>query len=98
MFVYPSLYEGFGLPVLEAMSCGTPVVTSNISSMPEIIGDAGLLVDPTNINSLAENIEKLILSNSLRDSLRQLGISRAATFSWERTARETLNVYTQIGN
>lgn len=97
LFVYPSLYEGFGLPVLEAMSCGTPVVTSNISSMPEIIGDAGLLVDPTNINSLAENIEKLILSNSLRDSLRQRGISRAATFSWERTARETLNVYTQIG-
>jgi glycosyltransferase involved in cell wall biosynthesis len=97
LFVYPSLYEGFGLPVLEAMSCGTPVVTSNISSMPEIIGDAGLLVDPTNINHLAENIEKLILSNSLRNSLRHRGISRAATFSWERTARETLNVYTQIG-
>ena len=96
LFVYPSLYEGFGLPVLEAMTCGTPVITSNVSSMPEIIGDAGLLVDPHDPKQLAQAIECLIADNDLRQTLRERGLQRAAQFSWEKTARETLKVYSLV--
>jgi len=93
VFAYPSLYEGFGFPVLEAMACGTPVVTANISSLPEIVGDAGILVDPTNIESLKLGIIKAVESS---DSLIKLGIARSGKFTWESTARGVLKVYEKI--
>jgi glycosyltransferase involved in cell wall biosynthesis len=93
MFVYPSLYEGFGLPVLEAMDCGVPVITSNVSSLPEITGDAAVLADPCDVESLAEAMQSLIESEEARASLRSRGLSQAARFSWERASRETLHIY-----
>lgn len=93
LFVYPSFYEGFGLPVLEAMSCGTPVVTSNISSMPEILGDSGLLVDPYNVSQLADAIMRIVDNDDFRRSIQERGLQRAAQFSWETTARKTRGVY-----
>jgi glycosyltransferase involved in cell wall biosynthesis len=93
LFVYPSLYEGFGLPVLEAMACGVPVVTSNISSMPEIAGDAGILVNPRDADALAEAMARVLTDRALRDTLASKGPARAKSFSWKRTAQETLAVY-----
>ena len=93
LFVFPSLYEGFGLPVLEAMACGTPVVCSNTSSLPEVAGDAALLVDPLDVEAWAEAISRLWGDDDLRRELREKGLAQAARFSWERTARETLAVY-----
>lgn len=95
VFAYPSLYEGFGFPVLEAMSCGTPVVTSNISSLPEVAGEAGVLVDPLDIDSIARGI-KTALKNSA--SLAKKGLSHAKLFTWEGTAKHTLEVYEKIAN
>lgn len=83
--VFPSLYEGFGLPVLEAMACGTPVVTANVTAMPEVAGDAALLVDPTSVDQIAEAIERVVSDRSLREVLRERGIIRAAEFSWATT-------------
>jgi glycosyltransferase involved in cell wall biosynthesis len=94
--VYPSLYEGFGLPVIEAMACGAPVLTSRTSSLGEIAHDAALLVDPENETELAEGLRSLARDPALRDSLRAKGASRAALFSWERTARETADVYREV--
>lgn len=93
VLAFPSLYEGFGLPVLEAMSCGTPVVTSDRSALAEVAGDAALLVDPTDVEALAEALGRLLSDDSLRADLRTRGIERAGQFSWERTARATLSVY-----
>ncbi len=93
VFVYPSLYEGFGLPVIEAMACGTPVVTSNTSSLPEVAGEAALLVDPTDPDALAEAIERALTDEALRWELKERGYERARRFNWERTARETVAVY-----
>ncbi|HET7035356.1 MAG TPA: glycosyltransferase family 1 protein [Thermomicrobiaceae bacterium] len=93
VFVYPSLYEGFGLPVIEAMACGTPVVTSNLSALPEVAGDAALTVDPEDRDALAGAIARLLGDAELRASLRERGLARAGHFSWERTARETAAVY-----
>ena len=92
-FVYPALYEGFGLPVLEAMSCGAPVVTSNTSSLPEVAGKAAVMVDPTNIGQIAAGI-RTALEN--RDILQKKGIEQAKKFSWERTAHKTVEVYEKI--
>jgi len=92
-FVYPSLYEGFGMPVLEAMACGVPVITSNASSLPEVVGDAGLLVDPTDTDALAAALMLLLDDPERRAALRAAGLARAALFSWERAARETMVVY-----
>ena len=92
-FVFPSLYEGFGLPPLEAMACGTPVVTSDVSSLPEVVGDAALLVDPLDVDGLAGAIRRLWDDEALRRDLRARGLARAREFSWERTARLTLEVY-----
>ncbi len=96
VFAFPSLYEGFGLPVLEAMSRGVPVVTSQGSSLPEVAGDAALLVDPTSIEMIAEAVYSLIKDSDLRESLIQRGRARAAEFSWDRCARETLQVYRDV--
>jgi glycosyltransferase involved in cell wall biosynthesis len=92
MFVYPSVYEGFGLPVLEAMASGVPVITSNVTALPEVAGDSAMLVDPYNVESIAEAIERLAGDEELRIRLVQKGTSRAAAFSWDRTASQTWQV------
>ncbi len=93
VFAFPSLYEGFGLPVLEAMACGTPVVTSNVSATAEVAGDAALLVDPRDVEAIADAIERVLDDERLAADLRARGLRRAADFSWDRAARETLAVY-----
>jgi glycosyltransferase involved in cell wall biosynthesis len=97
LFVFPSEYEGFGLPVLEAMACGAPVVCGNRSSLPEVAGDAALLCDPQDIESLARTIEEALADRDLRVVLQQRGLARAAQFSWESVAVATLQVYRQCG-
>lgn len=94
MFLYPSLYEGFGLPVLEAMACGCLVLTSNVSSLPEVIGDAGFVVDPLDIDAMAEAINLGI--NGPHSELRNAAISRASLFTWERAASITLSVLKEV--
>jgi glycosyltransferase involved in cell wall biosynthesis len=96
LFVFPSLYEGFGLPVLEAMACGTPVVTSNTSSLPEVAGDAALLVDPENVQEIAGAMERVLTDQDLRAELSRRGRERAKLFTWERCAQETLKVYEEV--
>lgn len=93
LFVYPSLYEGFGFPPLEAMACGTPVVASDTSALPEVVGDAGLLVDPTNVEALAAAMRRVLTVPELGAELRERGLKRASTFSWREAARRTLEVY-----
>jgi glycosyltransferase involved in cell wall biosynthesis len=93
IFVYPSLYEGFGLPVVEAMACGTPVITSNTSSLPELTGNAALLVDPKNILQITKSMEKLAKDKALCQKLIKKGLMQAKKFSWKETARETLKIY-----
>lgn len=95
-FIFPSIYEGFGMPVVEAMACGTPVITSNVCSLPEVAGDAALLVDPYSSSSIAEGMHKLLLDNHLRKDLVSRGFERAKLFTWEKTARETLKVYKEV--
>ena len=92
LFVYPSLYEGFGLPPLEALAAGVPVVTSNSSSLPEVVGDAALLCDPLNPADIARQMAAPLRDEHLAARLRDAGPRRAARFSWRRTARETLAV------
>jgi alpha-1,3-rhamnosyl/mannosyltransferase len=96
MLVYPSLYEGFGLPPLEAMASGTPVIVSNVSSLPEVVGDAGIQVDPHDVEALREAIRVLSEDDERWEALRSAGLARAARFSWERCARETLAVYRKV--
>jgi glycosyltransferase involved in cell wall biosynthesis len=93
LFVYPSLYEGFGLPVLEAMACGVPVVTSSTSSLPEVVGPAGLLVDPANVEDLAGAMERALSDPALCAEMRSAGLERARQFSWRRTAAATVDSY-----
>jgi glycosyltransferase involved in cell wall biosynthesis len=95
-FVLPSLYEGFGLPVLEAFACGTPVITSNVSSLPEIAENAALLVDPLSVEKIAAALERVCTDDYLRHNLRLAGLARAAQFSWKRCAEETRAVYRQV--
>lgn len=90
MLVYPSLYEGFGLPVLEAMACGTPVITSSTSSLPEVAGEAALKVDPTDVKQIVEAMERLVADDALQKQLRLAGLARAQTFTWKRTAQHLL--------
>jgi glycosyltransferase involved in cell wall biosynthesis len=94
--VFPSLYEGFGLPPLEALACGTPVIASNRGSLPEIVGDGGLLLEPDDVEGLAAAMQKLLNDDTLREDLREKGLAHAAKFSWEKTARETLAVYREV--
>jgi glycosyltransferase involved in cell wall biosynthesis len=95
-FVFPSLYEGFGLPPLEAMACGTPVVTSNVSSLPEVVGEAAMIVNPENVFDIARGIKEVLLDDDLRKRLIEAGLQQAQSFSWERTAREVLATYTRV--
>ncbi len=90
--VFPSLWEGFGLPVLEAMACGTPVITSNLSSLPEVAGDAALMIDPYNVDAIADAMREMIRNPELRTKLRQSGRDRAQQFSWQTTAEQTAEV------
>jgi glycosyltransferase involved in cell wall biosynthesis len=93
MFIYPSRYEGFGLPVLQAMAAGTPVITTKLSSIPEVAGDAALYIDPDKPIELAQAIKQIISDHAKRSSLAASGVKRAGTFSWERTVHETIDVY-----
>jgi glycosyltransferase involved in cell wall biosynthesis len=93
LFVYPSLYEGFGLPPLEALACGTPVVVANTSSLPEVVGEAGLAVDPLDVEGLAEAMRRVLGDGALRQEMRERGLQRAQGFSWTKTAQETVQVY-----
>jgi glycosyltransferase involved in cell wall biosynthesis len=93
LFVFPSQYEGFGLPVLEALACGTPVVTSNSSSLPEVVGDAGLQVDPIDVIGLTEAIQRVMVDEELHHQLAAAGIERASGFSWSAAAEHTVRVY-----
>ncbi len=92
-FVYPSYFEGFGLPPLEAMQCGTPVIVGNRTSLPEVVGDAAVLVDPFSVEAIAAAIEKVIRDSDLCRTLRVKGLERARLFEWRETARQTLAVY-----
>jgi glycosyltransferase involved in cell wall biosynthesis len=96
VFVFPSLYEGFGLPPLEAMASGTPVVTSNVSSLPEVTGDAAVLVDPYDVDSIGNGIRRILDDPQLAEELRIKGLKRAREFSWERSVEKTQRVYREV--
>jgi glycosyltransferase involved in cell wall biosynthesis len=96
VFVFPSLYEGFGLPPLEAMACGTPLVCSNASSLPEVVGDGGILFAPRDVGGLAGAMERVLCDEQLRAELSAKGLKQASRFSWERAARQTLSVYRRV--
>lgn len=95
-FVFPSLYEGFGLPVLEAMACGVPVISSRTSSLPEVVGNAGVLVDPHDVDALAESLRRVLEDRTFREQLGPRGLQQAAGFSWKQTAAATIDVYRRV--
>ncbi|MEI2581708.1 glycosyltransferase family 4 protein [Scytonema sp. PRP1] len=97
-FIYPSIYEGFGLPTLEAMRCGTPVITSNTTSLPEVVGDAGILVDPKDKDALCQAMLNILTDSTLVQDLRQKGFARSQSFSWSKCAADTVEVYKLIAN
>jgi len=94
--VLPAFYEGFGLPPLEAMACGTPVIVSNVSSLPEVVGDAALLADPQNDQELTVALWRVLTDAALWEQLRTKGLQRAAAFSWKRAAQQTMAVYQRV--
>ncbi|MBC7333755.1 MAG: glycosyltransferase family 4 protein [Actinobacteria bacterium] len=96
LFVYPSIFEGFGLPPLEAMRCGLPVIASDCPSLKEVVGDAGILISSNDFEAISENVIKLLLDNNLREKLKEKSLSQAKKFSWEKTAIKTLNTYRNI--
>jgi len=93
LFAYPSLYEGFGLPPLEAMACGTAVVSSTSSSLPEVVGQAGLLVDPTDTEAFTAAMEQVLSDKNVREQMQAAGLEQARSFSWQRTAQRTVQSY-----
>jgi glycosyltransferase involved in cell wall biosynthesis len=98
LLVHPSFYEGFGLTPLEAITCGTPVIVSNTAALPEIVGDAGLLVDPHDIEGLTVAMMRLLTEEELRSDLIQKGLKRASIFSWQKAAEKTMDVYRKVVN
>ncbi len=96
IFVYPSLYEGFGLPPLEAMACGIPVITSNTSSLPEVIDNAGIMVDPDDVNSLCEAMYNVLKDKELWHNMSNKGLERSKLFSWKGTAKKILEIYDEV--
>ncbi len=96
VFVFPTLYEGFGLPPLEAMACGTPVITSNVTSLPEVVGDSAITIDPYDVNAFAESMYDMLTDEKLRENMINKGVKRAQLFSWEKSAKETFKVYEQL--
>ncbi|MFZ2499808.1 glycosyltransferase family 4 protein [Methanosarcina sp.] len=96
LFVYPSLYEGFGMPPLEAMACGTPVVTSNVTSLPEVVADAAITIDPHEVNAFVEAMYNVLTDEKLRENMIDKGLKRAQLFNWERSAEEMHRVYKQL--
>lgn len=96
-FVFPSLYEGFGLPPLEAMACGTPVIVSDAASLPEVVGDAALLVDPYSVETIAEAMQRVLNDTQLRQTLRLLGLARAKQFTWDAAAEKLYAIYSRMG-
>lgn len=96
VFVFPSFYEGFGIPVLEGMACGVPVITSNVSSMPEVGGDAAVYFDPYNENDMAEKIGMVLKDRNLRQTMTDRGLNKVKEYSWEKCAEETLRVYREV--
>jgi len=97
IFVFPSLYEGFGLPPLEAMAHGTPVVTSNVSSLPEVVGNAAVLVHPENVFEIMRALHRVLLDQPLREKMKERGYRQAAKFSWEKSVQRIAEGYQQIG-
>lgn len=97
-FVFPSLYEGFGLPPLEAMACGTPVVCSHVNSLPEVVGDAAEVVNPENVFDIARGMREVLLNGERRSAMVQRGFEQARRFSWERTAQQVLDAYEEVGS
>jgi len=97
LLTYPSLYEGFGLPPLEAMACGCPVVTSNTSSLPEVVGKAGIMVNPYDTDSLAQAMRQVLTDSKLREDMIRKGLEQSKKFSWEKAARQTQEVYDKVG-
>lgn len=96
LLIYPSLYEGFGIPVLEAMKVGLPVVTSNLTAMPEVVGDAAVLIDPYSLENMTAAMSKVIHDDRLREGLKQKGFKQAQSFTWEKTSKEYLDIYEEI--
>jgi glycosyltransferase involved in cell wall biosynthesis len=96
VFVFPSLYEGFGLPPLEAMASGTPVITSNVSSLPEVVGDAALLIDPRDPEAIADAMRRVLTDAALREDLRTRGLARARHFSWDRSIARVKQIYDEV--
>jgi glycosyltransferase involved in cell wall biosynthesis len=96
VFVFPSFFEGFGVPPIEAMACGTPVITSNTSSLPEVVGDAALLVNPYKTSEIASAITRVLEDAQLQEDLRQKGLQRAAQFTWQQSAQKMLSIYQRV--
>ncbi|MBI5680824.1 MAG: glycosyltransferase family 4 protein [Methanobacterium sp.] len=96
LFVYPCAYAGFGLPPLEAMACGTPIITSNTTSLPEVMGNAGIMINPNNIEDLSENMYEILTNGSLREDLISKGLKRAKMFNWDESAEKTFEVYNEL--
>ncbi len=95
-FAFPSLYEGFGIPVLEAMACGTPVVTSNVSSLPEVAGEAAIMIDPYDLDALTDALRRIVDDSALRENLIQKGFSRIQDFSWDKSAQQLARIYADL--
>jgi glycosyltransferase involved in cell wall biosynthesis len=97
-FIYPSLYEGFGIPVLEAMQCNTPVITSNRGSIPEVVGLSGIIINPDSVNEISCAISKILLDSNLQKNLKRKGLTQAKKFTWDICAENTINVYRKVLN